>query len=518
MHLTQPVHKGRYERPGALALVFRDRRRTFAELADRVARLAGALRGLGVAPGDRVGILAQNSDRYVEALFAVWWAGGAVNPVNTRWSADEVAYSLDDCDTRVLLVDDAFAPVAGALKERSRALRTLVHMGDGPTPDGMPGFEALIEAAEPVPDAMRGGDDLAAILYTGGTTGLPKGVMLTHGNLYANALSTIAATPRPERSVGLQVAPLFHVGGIGPVMQYALRLATQVILPGFTPPAVLQAVAAEGVTEVFLVPTMLKQVIEHPEFANHDTSSLRLVLYGAAPIDGTLLDRAIAAFPGAGFAQVYGMTELAPVVTVLGEWWHTADGRAAGKLASAGRPVSLADVRVVDIDGQELPPGRAGEIVARGANVMAGYWNKPEETAAALRGGWMHTGDVGFMDGDGFLFVVDRIKDMIVSGGENVYSAEVENVILEVPAVSSCAVIGVPDETWGERVHAVIVARDGMAVDAEAVIAHCKARIAGYKCPRSVEFRTEMPLSPAGKLLKFKLREPYWEGRSRRVS
>jgi acyl-CoA synthetase (AMP-forming)/AMP-acid ligase II len=279
----------------------------------------------------------------------------------------------------------------------------------------------------------------------------------------------------------------------------------------------LDAIRDEGGSETFMVPTMIKRLIEHPRFAEYDVAGLELVLYGAAPIDSVLLAQAIKAFPGAGFCQMYGMTELAPVATVLPAWCHHEPEHDA-RLRSAGRPIPTAEVRIVDRDRRPVPPGTTGEVTVRGPTVMAGYWGRPEQTAQALRDGWMHTGDGGYLDADGFLFIVDRIKDMIVTGGENVYSAEVENVIAQMPQVSMCAVIGVPDDEWGERVHAVIVPRPGHALGADEVIAFCRDRIARYKCPRGVEFRTEMPLSAAGKLLKYALREPHWKGRERHVN
>jgi acyl-CoA synthetase (AMP-forming)/AMP-acid ligase II len=280
---------------------------------------------------------------------------------------------------------------------------------------------------------------------------------------------------------------------------------------------VLEAIHAERGTETFLVPTMLKRLVEHPRLADFDTACLQLVLYGAAPIDEALLAAAQAALPAAGFCQLYGMTELSPVVTALPAWCH-APGQPRDRLRSVGRPVAIAEVRIVDADDQPVPNGAVGEIVVRGPLVMAGYWAQPEQTAQALRGGWMHTGDGGRMDDDGFIFVVDRLKDMIVSGGENVYSAEVENAITQLPAVSMAGVIGVPDDRWGERVHAMVVLRPGHTLTAEALIAHCRSQIAGYKCPRSVEFRDALPLSAAGKLLKHALRAPFWAGRSRNVN
>ncbi|MCC5858863.1 MAG: long-chain-fatty-acid--CoA ligase [Ectothiorhodospiraceae bacterium] len=518
MYLTQPLHKALRECPTRTATVFAGRRHTYAQFADRVARLAAGLRALGMQPGDRVGMLSLNSDRYLEYLYAVLWGGGVINPVNIRWSAQEVAYSLDDCDTRILLVDDAFSAYLPDLRAESRSLRTTVYAGDDETPDGMHGYEALVGDHAPMDDAMRHDDDLAGIFYTGGTTGLPKGVMLSHRNLYSDALGTLAAGYRQPAVVGLHAAPLFHVGGIGLTVQLAARLATHVVIPQFTPEGVLEAVSAEGVGETFLVPTMLKRVVEHRSFSDFDTDSLGCVLYGAAPIDSTLLDRATRALPNADFIQLYGMTELSPVATLLPAWCHKPEGRKAGKLLSAGKPVSTAELRIVDPEGRDVETGTVGEIAVRGPTVMQGYWNKPEQTEAALRDGWMHTGDAGYMDADGFLYVVDRLKDMVISGGENVYSVEVENAILKLPQVSACAVIGIPDEDLGERVHAAIVLKEGASLDFETLSRHCRSLIAGYKCPRSMELRDELPLSAAGKLLKFKLREPYWNARERQVS
>ncbi|MBO9641725.1 MAG: long-chain fatty acid--CoA ligase [Pseudacidovorax sp.] len=518
MSLTQSIHRGRREKAGETAAICGDERRSWAELAGCIERLAGALAALGVAPGDRVGMMALNSVRYLEYFYGCWWAGAVVNPVNIRWNPHEVAYSLDDCDTRVLIVDDAFAPLVPQLRQLSRSLRTVIFCGRGTPPEGALDYEALLAEAAPRDDLRRGGGDLAAVMYTGGTTGRPKGVMLGHDNLYINALSNASGVPRVGVKVGLVVSPMFHVAGCGLSLLMAQRLVPQVIVPAFDEVAIMAAVQAHRANEIFLVPTMIKRLIEHPRFADFDLSSLRLMLYGAAPIDATLLAQAMAALPGADFAQAYGMTELAPTVVTLGPEEHRPGPQRERLLRAAGRPVPIAEVRIVDGEGRELPPGEVGEITARGPMVMQGYWNKPAETAAALRDGWMHTGDMGRLDADGYLFVVDRLKDMIVSGGENVYSAEVENAIAQLPQVSMCAVIGVPDERWGERVHAVLVLREGQSLDEAEVIAHCRAHIAGYKCPRSVEFRSTLPLSAAGKLQKFELRAPFWAGRSRNVN
>ena len=518
MQLTQALHKAVRECPDALAVACGDQELSFRQLADRVSRLAAVLRKLGMQPGDRVGMMALNSIRYVEYLYGVWWGGGVINPVNVRWSPAEVGYSLDDCDTRILLVDKFFAPQATMLRETSKCLKTLVYCDDGEVPAGMLGYEQLMAAASAVDDAGHAGEALAAVMYTGGTTDKPKGVTLTHTNLYINALSAVAAVPRPGDKVGLVVAPFFHVAGCGLSLQLIQRLATQVVVPMFDEVNILQTIQRRKVTESFLVPTMIKRLVDHPRFKEFDLSSLGMLLYGAAPIDAALLDQAMKALPDTEFCQAYGMTELAPTISVLLPHDHRPGPNQEKRLRSAGKPVPIAEVRIVDPVGNEVPVGTVGEIVARGPMVMKGYWNKPEQSDAALRDGWMHTGDGGYMDAEGYLYVVDRIKDMIVTGGENVYTAEVENAIAQLPQVSMSAVIGVPDDHWGERVHAVVVLREGQALDEATLIAHCKTLIAGYKCPRSVEFRTELPLSPAGKLQKFILREPFWAGRGRSVN
>lgn len=431
--------------------IFGTRERTVRQVADRVARLAGALRELGVGPGDRVAILALNSDRYHEYLFAVPWADAVLNPINVRWSAPEIAYCLRDSGTRVLLVDDAFAPALPALRELVPELALVIHIGEGPTPEGCHSCEELIAGTEPVPDARRGGDALAGLFYTGGTTGSPKGVMLSHANLQVSWLGSAATGYGPQPgSRTLHVAPMFHLAAIGSWGAMVLVSGSHVIVQVFDPVATLSAIATHHVTDVFLVPTMIQLLADHPGIDDHDLSSLLRVIYGASPIAQAVLERAMAVFPRARFTQAYGMTELAPAATVLSPADHE-----RGLLRSAGRAAPHAEIRVVDQDSTPGSFGTIGEIVVRGGHVMQGYWNKPEETAAAIQDGWMHTGDGGYLDEHGYLYVVDRLKDMIVTGGENVYSAEVENAVARHPAVAQCAVIGVPDPDWGERVYAV---------------------------------------------------------------
>ena len=294
---------------------------------------------------------------------------------------------------------------------------------------------------------------------------------------------------------------------------------SNVVIQGFTPDGVAGAVQKHRVTDVLLVPTMIQMLVDHPAMKKpRDLSALKTIAYGASPISEALVDRAMAALPGVEFVQAYGMTELAPLATINPAWSHTPEGRKLGKLRSAGRASHCIELRIVDGQDQEVPRGTVGEVVVRGPNVMQGYWNKPEQTAAALKGGWMHTGDGAWMDEDGFIFIADRLKDMIITGGENVYSAEVENALAQHPAVAACAVIGVPSGEWGESVHAVVVRKPGQEVSGEVLIAHCKSLIAGYKCPRSADFVDALPLSGAGKVLKTKLREPFWQSRERAVA
>lgn len=519
MYLTQALHRARLQFSSTTATVCGGRRRTYAELANRVERLAAGIRSLGIATGQSIGMLANNSDRYLEYYLASYWAGGIVNPVNTRWSAAEIAYSLDDCETRLLIVDEAHRHLVENLRRTSNALMTVVYAGDGSLPAGMISYESLIESSVPIEDAVRRDSDIAGVFYTGGTTGSPKGVVLTHQHLYTNALTLLAEDAVSKAAIGLHVAPMFHMADVVFMNGLLMRGSTHVMVPTFDPVNVLKTIDAERITDCVLVPTMIQMLVDHPGRPAYDISSVRRMIYGASPIDESLLDRALTAFSQAAFFQGYGMTELSPLAAVLAPEFHSREHRASGKLRSAGRAALCAELRILDESGQTVPIGTVGEIAVRSPCAMRGYLNKPEETAAAFKDGWVHTGDGGYLDADGFLYVVDRLKDMIVTGGENVFSIEVENALLKHPSIAACAVIGVPDADWGERVHAVIVLRTGIeAIELDAIREHARQYIASYKCPRSIEVRSTLPLSAAGKVLKKTLREPYWQGRTRRVS
>jgi acyl-CoA synthetase (AMP-forming)/AMP-acid ligase II len=503
MQLTQGLHRSLQTTPDRTATIFGQRVRTFREQADRVARLAGGLRALGVGVGDRVGILALNSDRYAEYLLAVPWAGGVLNPVNIRWSAAEIAYSLNDSATYCLLIDDPFVATAEVLRQSCPDLRWLVYCGEKSTPDGMVNYKELVAAHQPVCDARRCGDDLAGIFYTGGTTGFPKGVMLSHRNMMTSALGS-AATGQilPEGSVLLHAAPMFHLADLAMWTVQTIRGGTHVMIPAFKSNAVWAAIRDYKVTDVLLVPSMIQMLIDDPTMSEYDVSSLRRILYGASPISQGLLTRVMQLLPEVQFTQGYGTTEAAPMVSLLSHKDH--HGR---RLTSAGRAAPHAEIRVIDECGRAATTETVGEICVRGDNIMRGYWNRPDETAAVLVDGWYHTGDAGYLDAEGFLHIVDRIKDMIITGGENVYSAEVENALSTHPSVAASAVIGLPSDQWGETVHAVVVAAPDAHIDTGDLQTHVKARLANYKVPRSLDIVEQLPLSGAGKVLKRQLRE-----------
>lgn len=503
MQLTQFVHRSLRASPDAVMTIFDGRLRTCRESVDRMSRLAGGFQTLGLRTGDRVAILASNSDYYHEALLACWWFGAVASPVNSRWSTAEITYALEDSGSTVLLVDENFASVGSTLREACPGLTTVVYCGSGPVRDGMLDYERVIAEATPVDDLRVGGDTLALLLYTGGTTGVPKGVMISHQALMTSALGTLAAgSVAVSNGTNLAINPLFHIAGIVGWLAQSLMGGTQVFMPNFSPRTFLEAVDRHRPTTVGLVPTMLQMLVDYEDSTTYDLSSVRILRYGASPISPTLLERVMQMFPNSSFVQGYGMTETAHI-SMLSPADHLEGG---DLLRSAGRVLPHCEVKIVDPTGAELPPGEVGEIVTFGSHVMLGYWNKPKETAEVLRDGWMHTGDAGYLDARGYLFIVDRIKDMIVTGGENVYSTEVENALAQHESVASCAVIGLPDTQWGERVHAVVVLRHGFDADADELRAHVKTLIAGYKSPRTFQFVDALPLSAAGKILKRDLR------------
>jgi long-chain acyl-CoA synthetase len=498
---------------------FGGRSQTWREFQDRIACLASGLHGLGIEEGDRIAVLALNSDRYYEFYFGVSWAGAVFVPVNTRLAPAEFVHWLNDSGSKAVFVDDSFLEAIAEIRDQLETVQHLVYMGDGEQPDGCLAFEDLVANHAPAGPSDRGGDDMAGLFYTGGTTGKSKGVMLSHRNLTYNVLQSLAYIPINENDALLHAAPMFHVADGFFCMIGATLGCSNVIVPAFEPTLVLRTLQDEEISAALLVPTMINMMVNSPGIADYDLSKLHKLLYGASPMPEAVIMKTIEVIPHVDFYQAYGQTEASPIITVMGPEYHTTKGPFAGKINGAGRAVAGVDLAIFDEDGKRLPVAEVGEICIRGENVMLGYWNLPEVTAETLRGGWLHTGDGGRLDEDGLLFIVDRVKDMIVSGGENLYSAETEQAVYQHPAVAECAVIGIPHESWGEQVHAIVVLKPGESLTERELLDHCKTLIAGFKCPGSVKFREQpLPLSGAGKILKKDLRAPYWEGRDRNIS
>lgn len=504
--------------PDRRATVWGERRRTWTEIGDRVARTAGGLRGLGVEDGERVAVLAMNSDAYLELFFAAAWAGGVIVPLNTRWSSRELADALTDCTPAVLVVDETFRPRLEEILAATGARPRIVTLEAAIPVIGAVRHEDLVTGSAPCRRSQRTGDDLYAIFYTGGTTGRSRGVMLSHRNFVVCSMIWVATLIFSEETVYLHSVGFFHLAGAAPVLALTLAGGTHVLAPKFEAKPILATIERERVNYALFVPTMIGMMLNADTFDATDLSALRDIEYGASPMPVALLEEAMRRIPGVSFRQGYGCTEATALVTCLQARFHTLAPAHKEALTSAGRAVMGVEVRIVDQDGVDVPSGAVGEIAVRGDTVMLGYWNQPEETDRVLRNGWLYTGDGAWMSASGFVHIVDRMKDMIVSGGENVYSSEVEQAVYRHPAVLECAVIGVPSRQWGEQVHAEVVLRPGASATAEEIIAYARGLIAGYKCPKSVTIRHEpLPLTAAGKIQKNLLREPYWAGADRQV-
>lgn len=503
MHtFVDPLYRAQKLFAHKISMVCGETRLTYAETWSRCRRLAAALAKLGVQPGDHVAILAANSHQYLEVYMAVPAAGFVVVPLNTRHAEPELRYALTDSGTRVLITDRD----PGALRETVECVIRL--------PDE---YEKLLaEATEAELGVGVTEASLAGLFYTGGTTGASKGVMLSHQNLLANTTHWLLVTHQGPEDIYLIMAPLFHAAGSTSVLATVWTGGCQVVLPAFDPVAALDLIAAESVSATLGVPTMIAAIVEEQLARPRRVESLRALSHGGSPIATEVVRRAHIAFPNAELIHLYGATETAPLATGLQHEEKLVDGELA---RSCGQAVVGVDVRVFDPQGYEMPPGDIGEVVVRGPNVMQGYWNKPEQTTEALRNGWYYTGDLGHMNAQGYLFLVDRAKDMIISGGENVYSTEVEEVLYKHPAVLEAAVFGVPDARWGEAVHAVVVPRPQHEIAAVTLIAFCRQHIAGYKVPKQIDLQNEpLPKSGPGKVLKRELRAPFWEGRTTQVN
>jgi len=493
MHTYSLGRAARYY-PEQTALVSAGGRSTFRELQNRVAAVAATLCRHGFGVGDRLAILLPNEPEYIELVYACSWLGVIVVPLNTRLSAMEIDLVLADAGPRGLI--------------RHSSL---------PVPTVRPSWQVVLDrdpldvGSNAAPHPVYAPDATLALVYTSGTTGRAKGVMLTHAAILATVDHLHHWIPYREGGVWLHAAPMFHIADF-PVMFAAPAGACQVAMPKFSPRNFCETVALERVSHTVLVPTMINLLTQFPELPSHDLTSLEVLGYGGSPIAPELIRRTREVLPGVKLIQVYGLSETG-FLTGLRDQEHTDD-----RLKSCGRPCLGIDVRVVDEAGKEVAPGQPGELVARGANVMHGYWNNPTETALAFRDGLFRTGDVGYQDTDGYFFILDRLKDMIVTGGENVYSGEVEAVIDRHPAVREAAVFAIPDPQWGELVMACVVLKPGKTLTVDELLAHCRRSLANYKIPRRVEFsETELPKSGSGKILKRVLRDRFWAHQERAV-
>lgn len=494
--------------PQKVAFVCGNESFTFSEYRNRVYRLINSLLDLKLAKGSRIAVLSRNSIRYFELYGAADRGGFILVPLNFRLKQQELAFLLKDSGAEVLFYESYYAEIVEELK---KSLETVNHyiVIDGP---GELSYEDLLMGASELQPAVQiDEDDPVYIVYTSGTTGLPRGVILTHRGQYqvANALALEMGLRKDDTT--LDMMPLYHTGGHAVAQAHFYRGCTNVITTGFNPEEAFKIVEKERITTMQVVPAMIVDMLNHPDIDKYDTGTLRIIFYASSIMPVSLLKKAIAKW-GKIFFQAYGLTENGPVATVLSIEDHHVEGpeRLTKKLASCGLPSANCDTRVVNDRGEEVKPGDIGEIVIRSEQVMTGYWNKADLTAQTLKNGWLHTGDLATVDEDGYIYIIDRQKDMIISGGENVYPREIEELIYTHPTVRECAVIGVPHPKWVESVHAVIVLKDQLKATEEEIIAFCREHMAGYKVPKSVEFIDGLPKNPSGKILKNVLRERYW--------
>jgi acyl-CoA synthetase (AMP-forming)/AMP-acid ligase II len=512
LHETLPDMVRRLARlsPEAVALAYGGRETTYRGLDLLSNRVANGLLAAGVRPGSRIAILDKNNDQFFEILAGAAKVDAVLVPVNARLAPPEIAFAVKDSETEVLFVGEAFVPVISEIRDQLTTVRHIVVLGSA--------YEQWRDA-NPAhdPACPVGLDSVCLQLYTSGTTGFPKGVQLTHRNFL---LSPPQGRGKwrwwtPDDAL-LLVMPLFHIAGVGTGI-FALYTGQRIIIHReFNALDVLHAIEIERVTVAFLVPAMLLAMLGEKRCETTDLSSLKQIIYGASPIPAELLKRSLQVFSSTNFFQVYGLTETTGVITVLEPEDHREPGH--GRMKSCGRAVDGVELRVVGANGEIMPRGKVGEILCRTVQNMHGYWKRGDDTARTLKDGWLRTGDVGYLDHDGYLYIHDRIKDMIVSGGENVYPAEVESALYGHSDIADVAVIGVPDERWGEAVKALVVLKQGCPADARKIMDYARDRLAGYKLPKSIDFVNELPRNPSGKILKRALRERFWKGYERQVN
>ncbi len=490
--------------PKKTALIFEDRRCTFEELQQRVYRLSNALLAMGVKKGDRVAIIHDNCFEYPEMYFAIGKIGAVATPLNYRLIGSELAYLIKHSESNTVIMGQDFVEALAPFRHEFESVKNYICLGA--KPEGMSNYDELLSSApESKPEVEVSPDDLFCILYTGGTTGRPKGAMLTHRNLHSAAITWIVELRLSTRDVNMLITPLFHTGSNWFLFANLMLGNTQVILRRFEVEPMLKTIEKERVTFCTWLAAIVNTILSFPDFNKYDLSSLRLVEAGGGPLGEAQL-RKLIEMVGCNVRHGGGQTEAG---CICGIWLSENLEGPPQRLGSAGTEAFGIELRVVDDQDNDVPPGGVGELCARGEAVMQGYWRMPEETAESMKGGWQHTGDLVRIDEDGYITYVDRKKDMIKSGGENVYSKEVEDVIYAHPAVAEVAVIGIPDEKWGEAIKALVISKSGQTATAEEIIAHCKKNISSFKCPKSVEFCDSFPRTGLGKIDKKALREKY---------
>jgi fatty-acyl-CoA synthase len=514
MNLAESMYKVSCLYPDKIGVICGEDRFTYREFASRIYKLAEAFRNQGLTKGDRVAIIHQNCHYFLEAYYATAFLGIILCPINYRLSARELAFILKDTGAKVIIAQPQFSQLVQDGLDKTEASIDVFWTSKGVIPKDGTSIEDLMRPLKGnVIDANANGDDIAQLYYTSGTTGRQKGVMLTHKNVAYHALGTIAELKMSDEDIWIHVAPMFHLADAWATWATTWVGGTHVMVPEFEPKVVMALMERERVTLTNMIPTMLNLMVNDSDIVKYDFSSLRVMLSGGAPIAPEIVKKIMDAF-GCDYVQTYGMTETSPYLTmsILKDYLkcHPENEQFKYK-AATGRPVIFVQLKVLKDDGSEVnwDDKEVGEIVVKGDSVTPGYWNLPEETEKSIKDGWLHTGDLAVVDSEGYVNIVDRKKDMIVTGGENVYSTEVENVLYEHPAILEAAVIGVPDEKWGEAVHAGIVLKEGMSVSEKEIIEFCKQNLARYKAPKSVSFLPSLPKTGSGKIFKKALRDEY---------
>ena len=502
--------------PDRHAIVFDDRRMTFGELADRVSRLANGLADLGVGAGDRVAVMQVNCNEHIESYFATAKLDAIFVPINFRARSEELSFMLNDSGVKAIILGQRYQDMVRQVKPELTTLEHQITL-EAPADDFVSYEDLIANSSDEERFPAADGDDVTIIMFTAGTTGTPKGVMLSHNSFSSYILANVEPVDMEVAEKNILTVPLHHIAGVQAVMAAIYGGRTLVLQRQFDEEGWMKLVQDEQVNRAMMVPTMLKRLMDQPSFGSYDLSSLRVITYGAAPMPLEVIKKAIVEFPDTRFINAFGQTETASTITMLPPDAHEIrEGdpdydQKMKRLGSIGKPLPDVEVRIVDEDGHDVALGENGEIVARGERLMKGYWNREEATRETLRGGWLYTGDLGYWDDEGFIFLSGRAKDFLKRGGEMIAPEEVEQIIMSHPAVDEAAIIGVPDIEWGERVRAIVVRKPGMELTMEEVVEHCRPRMAGFKRPEDVIFIEELPRNPMGKVLKRVLREEYPE-------